>query len=136
MEPKTGSIVRKCQPGGQGVVMKASVSYQGCSKNEGWCFGSTPTIFFILERVRASFPAGVGNPNTLPVLETTVVVEKAVRSAAVNWMVIPSVATRCSTWSGVKEISDIVKNGVLACGQFAFKAPQTAQVSVNHVIAR
>src|SRR5437764_240676 len=117
MEPEIGSIVRKCQPGGHGACMNSSLSYQGCSKKDGGCFGSTPTRLFIFERVKAELSAGVGNPKTRSSFETTGVVANARSSVSVKRHVIPRVARRCSTCAGVKEIvSDIIICCVLACG--------------------
>src|SRR5215217_2315413 len=104
MESGKGSIVRKCHPGGHLVDMNASFSYHGCSKNDGWCRGSTPHLLFIFERVSAALSAGVGNPKTRSEFETTGIVAKPTRSVSANWQVIPSAASRCSTCAGFKEI--------------------------------
>jgi hypothetical protein len=102
--------------------MNASLSYQGWSKKDGWCFGSTPTLLFIFEIVRDEFSAGVGNPKTLSPVETTGVVVRIWRSASEKRQGIPKAASRSSTCNGVKEIvSDIINGGVLACGTGRFE---------------
>src|SRR5688572_11925233 len=129
MEPESGSMVRKCQPGGHGVDMKLSFSYQGCSKKDGCCRGFTPTLVFIFESVRADPSAGVGNPKSRSAVETTGVVARVTRSASVKWQAIPSAANRCSTCAGVKEIeSDIIICCMLACGKVVFRLHRPRKV--------
>ena len=72
---------------------------------------------------------GVGNAKIRSDLFTTGVVANAARSSGVKRHATPMAAKRCSTWSTVKEIiSDIADNGMVACFEVGFQAPQTAAV--------